>query len=516
MPNTHDLDRRLPPLAVGVISAIAASKFLLHSFANLFGPYEFHRDEFLYFAMGDHLRLWHMDFPPFIAMVSETTRWLLGDSLFALRLPPALASIALLVIAALTARELGGGRFAQGLAAFAVLANSLFLRTGNLFQPVAFDQLWWTIGLFALVKLCRTDEPRWWLAFGVACGFGLLSKFSVLIFGFATFVALLVTPARRWLATPWPWVAGVIAFAIGSPSFVGQITLGFPLLDQMEDLRGAQLARVTALSFIVDQPRMGLGFLLAVLGAGALATGRTWRAYRLVGWTGIFAFVTLIVLHGKSYYIGPIYPVLYGAGAVILERFRVPRWGAVARWGMVTILAVYLAVLFPLGLPVLPPATMDRYLVAIGLQSAAETNRGDQERIPQDYADMLNWELQVQEVARVYRSLPPGEREQAVILASNYGEAGAIDFYGPRYQLPSAVSFVGSYWFFGPGALPGEIIIMHGFRAEEVTDYCGSLTPRGQVTHPYAVSEERDLTLFICRETRQTLQEIWPSLEGEN
>ena len=148
-------------------------------------------------AMGEHLRLWHMDFPPFIAMLSETTRFLLGDSLVALRLPPALMSTGLLLIAALAARELGGGRFAQGLAAFSVLASTLFLRSGNLFQPVVIDQLFWSLALFALLRLGATRDPRWWLAYGAAAGFGLLAKFSLLVFGFATLVALLVTRERR-------------------------------------------------------------------------------------------------------------------------------------------------------------------------------------------------------------------------------------------------------------------------------------------------------------------------------
>jgi len=155
---TDNSTNNLPPdsrvsVAVGTILALAGVKLALHLFTNAFSPYEFHRDEFLYFAMGEHLRLWHMDFPPFVAMLSEATRGLLGDSLFAIRLPPALMSTALLVFAAMVAWELGGGRFAQGLAGFAVLASELFLRSGNLFQPVVIDQLWWTVALFCLLKL---------------------------------------------------------------------------------------------------------------------------------------------------------------------------------------------------------------------------------------------------------------------------------------------------------------------------------------------------------------------------
>ena len=504
------------PIAFGIIATLVCVKLALHLLTNAFGPYEFHRDEFLYFAMGEHLRLWHMDFPPLIAILSEVTRGLLGDSVFAIRLPLALVSTTLLVIAALTARELGGGRFAQGLAGFAVLASVLFLRTGNLFQPVAIDQLWWTLALFFLLKLCRSDNHRWWIAFGVVCGLGLLTKHSMLIFGFAAFVAILATPARRWLGTPWPWLGAGIAFVIGSPSLVGQLTLGFPVLDQMGDLRGAQLARVSAMSFLLDQPMMHSGFLVAAIGTGALLFRREWHRYRIVGWTCVGAFATLILLHGKSYYVGPIYPVLFGAGAVVLERFSVPKWGTIVRWGIVSVMTLYLIVLFPMGLPILPPSTMERYLTTIGAQSAATTNVGDQERIPQDFADMLNWREQVAEVARIYHALPETDRERTVILASNYGEAGAIDFYGPSYDIPKAIAVVGTYWFFGPGDLPGDVTIMHGFDLEDIDDLCGTLEQAGTVGHPFAVREEHNVIIRICREPRQTLQNLWPSLEGNN
>ena len=505
-----------PRVAWGLVGGLAGLKLALHLGTNAFGPYEFHRDEFLYMAMGEHLRLWHMDFPPFIAMLSEAARLFLGDSLVAIRLAPALAGSALMVIAALAARELGGGRFSQGLAALAVLASALFLRAANLFQPVVFDQLWWSLALFALLRLGTSGNPRWWLAYGAVSGLGLLTKFSLLIFGLATLIALLATRERRWLLTPWPWAAGLLAFAIGSPSIIGQVNLGFPVLTQMGDLQRAQLARVSPPAFLLDQLKMHAGFPIAVVGALGLAAGRLGSRYRLAGWTAVAAFALLLLLRGKSYYAGPVYPVLFGAGAALVERIRTLPWRPLVRWGAVTVMSAYLAVLLPLGVPILEPSAMERYLVAIGLQSAAVTNVGAQERIPQDYADMLNWEEQVAEIDRVYEALSAEERPSTVILASNYGEAGAIDFYGARRGLPKARAFVGSYWFFGPGTLPGDVVILHGFREADLSDFFESLEPAGYITHPYAVAEQRDLTIFVGRGARETLQQLWPRMKGQN
>ncbi|HUF10381.1 MAG TPA: glycosyltransferase family 39 protein [Rhodothermales bacterium] len=255
-PSRHSADRgdagpgmtlTVPSFAPAVVLITAVAKLSIHIATNAYGPYEFHRDEFLYFAMGEHLRLFSMDFPPFIAMVAEVVRGMLGDSITAIRLPVALASTALVVLAALSAQLLGGRRFAQGLAASCVLASLLFLRTGNLFQPVAPDQLWWMLALMTLLALGMSGNGRWWLAYGTAVGLGLLTKFSVLFLALATLIALIVTRERRWLKTRWPWLAAAIALVIGSPSIIGQVSLGFPVVGQMADLTSKQLERVTYL-----------------------------------------------------------------------------------------------------------------------------------------------------------------------------------------------------------------------------------------------------------------------------
>ena len=199
-----------PPLAARALAALSAFVFALHVLVNRFSPYGFQRDEFLYMAMGRHLRLWRMDFPPFIAMLSQAERFVFGDSIIAIRLAPALAAALLVLLAGLIARELGGGKFAQIFAAVAVATSPLFLRTGDLFQPVVLDQLWWTLALYALVKLgasAPSDDtlstvPRWWIVLGVACGLGLLTKFSLLFFGAALVAAIVIAPQRRVMLTP--------------------------------------------------------------------------------------------------------------------------------------------------------------------------------------------------------------------------------------------------------------------------------------------------------------------------
>jgi 4-amino-4-deoxy-L-arabinose transferase-like glycosyltransferase len=434
-----------PPLATGLIAAIAGVKLIAHLATVAVTPYGFHRDEFLYLAMGQYLQFWRMDFPPLIAILANTARATFGDTLFSIRLFPALAGTALIVLTALIARELGGRRLAQGIAGFSALLVPVFLRPAALFQPVVFDQLWWTLGLLALVKIARTGEHRWWLLLGVAGGLGLLTKFSIGFFAAGALIGLLLTSQRRWLASPWPYAAAALALIIGSASIVGQIRLGFPVVGYMSELQEAQLARVNTAEFLGGQVMLlGPALLLAVTGLVYLFRATAMRPYRIVGWTCVTIFLLLLIMRGKPYYVAPIYPALLAAGGVALEAASARARRVAVPLFVLLMLVAGMAGL-PFGLPIVPPEPMARYSAQLGLTSAITTNRGVVLPLPQDYADMLGWEAMVASVARHYHALPGEKRAQAVVVGSNYGEAGALDFYGPRYGLPRAVSTAGTY-----------------------------------------------------------------------
>jgi len=507
-----------PPVAWRLIAALAALKLLLHLTTNLVTPFEFHRDEFLYFAMGDHLRLWRMDFPPFIAILARTVRAVAGDSLVAIRMVPALAGTALVVLAPLIAREMGGGRRAQGLAALAVIANVLMLRSANLFQPVVLDQLWWTLGLYALARLCREDRPRWWVLLGVAGGIGLLTKFSILFFGLAVLAALLATPHRRALLTPWPWLTLAIALVLGSPSLAGQVALHFPIVTQMEELRRGQLDRVSWVEFVGTQFLMfGPGVLLAAMGAARLLLRESLRPFRAVGWACVAAFVILLLLHGKAYYVGPIYPALFAAGAAGgagMEHAARVRRRPVALWAAAMVAFTLLTL--PIGLPLFSPAVTRAWIIRIGGRPALMNNRGEEERLPQDYGDMLGWERLVRRAAAVYDSLPPEKRARTVVWGASYGEAGALAFYGPRFGLPPAISDEGSFWFFGPGDRPGDVVLTVGSECEDFRGYYRRVTSAGTFDDPWMVGEQRNTPICVAEDPTRSLQSIWPVIRSNN
>ena len=503
-----------PPFATTLVLLEAATALMLHLIVNARTPYGIHRDELLYLAMGQNLRLWGMDFPPMIAIVADASRTLLGESLVALRFVPAVVGAGLVVLAAVIARALGGGRVAQGLAAFCVLTCPLFLRAANLLQPVVVDQLIWTAMLYVLVRLCRGEGPGEWILLGLLAGLGLLTKFTVGFIALGILAGVLLSPLRAARHTPWPWLGLGAALVVGSPSLVGQIRLGLPVLTQMADLRESQLERLTPLDFLLGQLLWGPAILFAVAGAWYLLRNPEMRAFRPVGWSCLAAFALLLLGKGKPYYAGPLYPTLFAAGAVLFERRARGLRGDVLQVATVGVLFAFFLIILPLGVPILPPLEMATYASTLGVTAAVRTNTGTVGALPQDYADMLGWEEQAVAVARVYRALPAHQRERAVLVAGNYGEAGALDFYGPRLGLPPVVSPAGSYWFFGPGERPGEVAITIGIPADSLRRVFDTVRTVARVGHVWAVEEERRVSINVATGARTTLQQLWPSLAG--
>jgi len=503
-----------PAIAARVLAAAVVLDLALHVMTALITPYGFQRDEFLYFAMGAHLHLWSMDFPPAMAILSQLMRATTGLGLVPVRILPGIASAGLVVFAVLFARELGGRAYAQALAALTIVASPALLRSGTLFQPVVFDQLAWTLVLFALLRLARTGDGRWWLALGAAAGLGLLVKFSIAIIGAGVLVAVLALPERRWLATPWPYAAAVLAFALGSPSIAGQMHTGWTAVLYERELSAQQLVHVTVAGFFVSQVQMlGLGAALALAGLWAY-----WREpqVRVVAVSCLVALGIILWFHGKSYYLLPVYPALVGGGAAWLERYTATAarsgLGTTARATALAIVAAYGALALPFGLPVLAPEAMVRY-AAHGPTGGVTTNTDRVLHLPQDYADMLHWRRRVAAVAHVYDSLPPAERANAVIGATNYGEAGAIDYYGPSLGLPNALCGCGTYWFFGPGTKPGTVLVTIGVAEAALRGFYGDVTPAGRLVDTLAVPEEQDVPLFVSTEPKTTLQALWPRLD---
>jgi len=500
-----------------MLLVLAASTLLLHLVFNR--GYGYFRDEFYYLACGEHLDWGYVDHPPLVALVARAARALLGDSLPAIRFVPAVASAAVVLLTGLLARALGGSRYSQCLAAIAILIAPTYLFIGNYLSMNVFDQLFWTAGAGILILIVRRDDPRLWLAFGVVAGLGLMNKSSMLFFGFGVAVALLLTPQRTHLKSGWLWAGALAAGLIVLPNVLWEVRHGWPTLEFMQNAQRLKNYHGTPLEFflgqVVEIHPLTLPVWLA--GLGSFLFGREGRKYRLLGLVYVAVFLLLTVQQAKAYYLAPIYPMLLAGGAVAIGRSIETRAtagaGRVARWLKPAIVASLLAggaVTAPLVLPILPIETFIRYQALFGGAAAVKEERHAMGRLPQHYADMFGWEEMVATVARVYHRLPPDEQARCAIFASNYGEAGAIDLLGPKYGLPKAVSGHNSYYLWGPGDRPVQVVITMGESEEDVRKSFADVTLGETFTNDYVMPYENDLPIYVGRGPRAPLAELWP------
>src|SRR3984893_14884827 len=471
----------LPPLALGILLTLCTAKLLLHIFTSA-RHYGYFRDELYYLNMARHLDWGYVDSAPLIAVYAKIALWM-GGSLEALRILPALAGAVLIALTIFIVRELGGGRYAQFLAGLSVLLSPAVLSMDSLMTMNAFEPVFWMGCILVVTRILRTGDSRFWLWFGVLAGLGLENKHSTLSFGFAVTIALLLTHHRHEFAKRWIWIAGAIALAIFLPNLIWQIRHHFPTIEDLANVRWEGKNVVLGpLAFIKEQILDLHPILLPVWLAGLIWFLRA-RRWRVLGLTFVVFFLLMEVAHAKDYYLFPIYPMLFAGGAVVIEHFF-ERWLAdrpasirtTVRVAVVVIIVLAALPAIPLATWMLPPERLLAYQDALGFKPAkAEVHH--EALLPQPVADQFGWPEMAREVAAIYNSLPPEERAQTGIWAGNYGEAGAINLFGPQYGLPTAYSRHQNHWYWGPPpqVYRNLIVIQWGF--DDVRDNCTTFQP---------------------------------------
>ena len=491
-------------------TSLAVITLLVHLATNFSGGYGYFRDEFYYIACSDHLAWGYVDHPPFSIFILRLNRILLGDSLFALRFLPAVAGAALVYITGLIVRELGGGKVAQLLACLAVIIAPVYLIVSGFYSMNVFEPLFWMSAAYILIRIINTGNQRLWLLFGTLAGLGLQNKHSMFFFGFALTVGLVLTAQRKQLGSKWFWIGGMVAGILVLPNLLWQMTHEWATLEFMQNAQQWKNAPMSSLEFISAQVlfQHPVAFPLWFTGVLAFFFHNDLKKYRLFGLTFIALLILFIIQRGKPYYLSPIYPLVLSAGAIVFEQFvRREKW----RWLShiyVVVLILGGLVLLPLSMPVLPVEKFIRYANVLDLQQPKMERHGDTV-LPQVFADRFGWIEMVGEVARVYNSLTPEEKAVAAIYTQNYGEAGAIDFFGEQYGLPKAVSGHNSYWHWGLRGYSGEVLIIVGGRVEDHSKVYESVKQVATHRHAYAMPYETDLPIFICRKPKVPFKDVW-------
>ena len=473
------------------------------------GNYGYFRDELYYLVAGLRLAPGYVDFPPMIALLAALTHLIARDNLVVIHIIPALAAAALVFITALMARALGGGRYAQTLAALGSAASVVFLATGSLFSMDILDALWWTLGAYVLILLIRRDDPRLWLVFGLIAGLGLTTKLTMLFFGFAVFTGALLTPRRRDFRTPWPWLGGLVAFVFLLPYLLWNAANGWPTVAFWGNYGG--LTGGGPIGFLANQILAinPLNIPLVIAGLVFYFRGAAGKPWRMLGWAYVILYVVLTLINAKSYFLAPAYTMLFAAGGVRLswafERRRW-RWARLAYPASIALFAIALA---PLAMPILPPATFVAdygWLTGAGNSAAGQ----GQAPLPQYLGDRFGWDTLTADVTRAYDSLPPAERAQACVFTANYGEASAMVILARPGGLPPVISGHNNYWIWGPGSCSGAVIITVGLSRAEVAQSYASVTPAGTLQCAYCQPEENGAPIYIATHPKLSIPVLWP------
>jgi 4-amino-4-deoxy-L-arabinose transferase-like glycosyltransferase len=469
--------------------AVAAAVMLVHVATN--GRYSLHRDELQVLDDARHLAWGFVVYPPFTPFIERLSLLLFGHWIDGLRMFSVLAQGAVIVLTGTMARELGARRAAQIVSAVAVAVSPLPMFEATEFQYSSFDMLWWVLIAYFLIRLPHSENPRWWLAIGGIIGLGLMTKYTMAFYVAGIAGGVLLTPARRYLKNRWFWYGAALAVLIFLPNLIWQIRHGFVSLHFLEHIHARDVSEGRAEGFIRGQFMVNANPLLAPLwlaGVFYFFAARDAKAYRLLGWAYLLPLAIFFFVKGRMYYVGGAYPMLFAGGSVLWQR-SVDRlsavWSRVLEAVTIAALAVGGAYAAAVILPLNP---------VISTRNFALQNNGD-------LREEVGWTDLVAEVAQVRDSLPSAERADFAIIAGNYGETGAIDFYGPAYGLPQAISGTNTAWYRGYGDPPPRTLIVLGMSRKYVDGHFGACRVAGHNGNPYGIKNEESEQhpdIFVC------------------
>jgi 4-amino-4-deoxy-L-arabinose transferase-like glycosyltransferase len=486
----------LPELALGPVLAVAG--LLAAVLVAFSGRYGYHRDELYFLQAGQHLAWGYPDQPPLVPLIARLMSDLAPGSLVVLRLPSALAAAALVLLTAMITRELGGRRAAQLLAAVVIALAPVTLGSSHLLSTTTFDLPAWALLCLLLLRILRTGNERLWLLAGLVAGAGLLDTDLVAFLIFAVVVGLIAVGPRRPLRSPWFYGGGVIAAGLWAPYLAWQAGHGWPELTVAHSIAaGGSGTSALWWQILPEQLVLVAPFFAPVWIAGLirLLRDRDLRWCLALGVAYPVLAAAFMLTGGKPYYLAGMFPVLLGAGAQPAADW-LGRGRAGLRRGLIAAAAVLSLALVPVTLPVVPVGALHSSSIV---------------KLSYDAGETVGWPAFVSEIATAYRSIPPRQRSSAIVLASNYGEAGAVDRFGPADGLPAAYSGHNAFWYWGPPPAAATTAIVVGYSRGQL-GFCGSLRLALRLNNHEDVSDdEQGQPVWICEQLRQSWQAIWPS-----
>jgi hypothetical protein len=481
--------------------AIALVVALIHLLTN--NRYGFHRDELQFLSDARHLDWGFVAYPPFTPFVERIGLEIFGLSLVGLRLFSVIAQALAIVVTGLMARELGGGRLAQITAAVVVATSGLPVFEGTEFQYSSFDYLWWVLIAYFVIRLLKTEDPRWWLAIGAAIGLGLMTKYTICFFIAGILGGMLLTKARRFFLSAWFWGGVGVALLIFLPNFLWQVRHGFISVHFLQHIHVRDVGEGRADGFWKDQFIICANLFAAPLWIAGLVCFLRDRRYRMLGWMYVIVLALFLFGKGRGYYVAAAYPMLMAMGAVMGERWveslKRP-WRLAVEGVFFTGLAAWGVLAFAILVPLASSGPLKEF---------AFKNNGD-------LREEIGWDELVKTVAGIRDSLPPEQRDNVGVLVGNYGEQGAVEILGPAYHLPAPISMTNSAWLRGyPTPQPATLIVL-GFSQKDADRVFTSCQLAGHNGNSEGVKNEESEAhpdIFVCGAPRIPWPEFWMTHE---
>ena len=472
---------------------------------------EYHRDELLYFSLGEHPDFGFATVPPMIGWIALLMEKIFGFSLFSARLIPALLSGVLIFLVSSIAKELGGGLYSRILAGIGITISGFALRTFSLFMPVCFDVIFWTVIFYLLIRYINTSSGRYLIFLGVAAGFSLLNKYLIGILFISLVIVIPFTRYRKLFKDRSFWIGILGAILVFLPNLIWQVVHGLPVINHMSELGRTQLAHVNRLDFLADQLIMpSFASVLSIAGLIYLFQNKDAVKFRFLGVVSILVVVFLFILHGKGYYTIGIFPFLIAAGAASYDGLN-KLWKKIS---LVLLLILITIPILPVGLPVYNSTGLVKYFKNLELKYGIVIGRrfenGSIHSLPQDYADMLGWEELTTITNKAYQMIP--DKKAGLIYCENYGQAGAITIIGKKYGLPEAVCFSESFRYWVPEKFDPDItsfIYINDELGEDVRKLFKKATLVGRISNPDA--REFGTAVYLCQNPEISFNIFWNS-----
>jgi len=492
-----------------LIFSISLINFIIYLITQVFFAYGIFRDEYYYLACANRLDFGYVDHPPLSIWILGFWKMLFGDSMLIIRLVPAIvSSLSLFFMGAFT-QKLGGEKSAIVIAMILFMLTPIFLGMNTIYSMNTFDFFFWILSAYLFLKIIQTENKKYWIWLGFVLGLGLLNKTSILWLGAGIFVGTIFTPLRKDLKTWYPYLAFIIALLIFSPYIIWNFTHDFAHLEFMRNAATRKYGGLTPITFIMDQILIlnPLSILIWLPGIIFFFFRKEEITFRALGLIWLTTFLILLVNgHSKGEYISAAYQILFAGGVVMIEKWSMLQKHHWVKYSVAVTIIVIGIFLSPFARPLISPETFIQYQSTIGLEPPS--NEGHETVFPQFYSDMFGWNELAQNVSKVYQSMPQEEREKTFVYCSNYGKAGALEYYSKKYPLPKVICPHNSYWYWWPEIKSNSTIVIIGGEIEDHLQAFDEVKEAGFHNTKYAMPYENNLIIFIGRGLKISPEEI--------